>query len=215
MNWYRGQYLFPAPCGVSVKDEILALNPTCFNSNQLFSSARRLLPTWACIRPCALIHIRVWNWPQALKAQWGLFVTGGMQRATHTSADLGVSVDNKISHLVSSFDSTSVLCRYLIRVFRITMIRRVYLFGLLISFVSSAGGSLSFSLLQFVPPICQVLFFSAASVSQWLWVPPSFKGGEAIIEWLKKTFNPIFTLCRTRSITAFFVFVNYYMGKKK
>lgn len=126
-------------------------------------------PTVVCTRPPALIHIRVWNWPQALEAQWGLFVPGEMQRATHTSADLGVLVDNKISRLVSSCDSTSVLCRYLIRAFRITMIRRVYLFGLLISLVSSAGGLLPFSLLlHFVPPICQVLFFSAAFVSQWL-----------------------------------------------
>lgn len=125
-----------------------------------------------------------------------------MQRATHTSADLGVSVDNKISRLVSLCDSTSVLCRYLIRVFRITMIRRVYLFGLLISFVSSAGGSLSFSLLlHFVLPICQGLFFSAASVSQWLRVPLSFRGGEANIDRLKKTF-PQSLVCVTQSITA-------------
>lgn len=172
VKWYGGQYLFPAPCGVSVKDEILASNSTCFKSTQWFSSARRLLSTWSCTRLRALIHIRVWNWPQALEAQWGLFVPGEMQRATHTSADLGVSVDNKISRLVSSCDSTSVLRRYLIRVFRITMIRRVYLFGLLISYVSSAGGSLSFSLLlHFVSSICQVLFFSAASVSQWLRAP--------------------------------------------
>lgn len=193
MKWYGGQYLFPAGCGVSVKDEILALNPTCFKSSQSFFNARHLLSTWPCTRLRALIHIRVWNWPQALEAQWGLFVPGEMQRATHTSADLGGSVDNKISRLVSSCDSTSVLRCYLIRVFRITMIRRVDLFGLLISFVSSAGGSLSFSLLvHFVPPICQVLFFSAASVSQWLLLRVS-EAARPILTDLKR--HPIFRLC--------------------
>lgn len=105
-----------------------------------------------------------------------------MRRATHTSADLGISVDNKISRLVSSCDSASVLRRYLISVFRITMIRRVYLFGLLISLVSSDGAS---------PPFCPadlsgVVFPRRISKSAAVSAGESFSGSEADIDRLKK-----------------------------
>lgn len=174
------------------------------------------LPTWACARRCALIHIRVWNWPQPLEAQWGLFVPGEMRRATHTSADLGISVDNKISRLVSSCDSASVLRRYLSSVFRITMIRRVYLFGLLISLVSSAGASLS----SFPsPPFCPadlsgVVFLRHISKSAAVSAGESFRGSEADIDRLKKA-SLQFSDCVRRNQSLHSIIAKLYLKKKK
>lgn len=108
-----------------------------------------------------------------------------MQRGPPTRQPTWVfPLTTKLAVWFCASDSASVLRRYLISVSGITVIRRVFLFGLLISRVSSAGeASLPVSpLLHFVSALlCQVLFFfAAASLGQ------SLRVGRADIDRLQK-----------------------------
>lgn len=60
------QYLSAAACAVPVKDEILALNPPVSTQDGRSAACFPFVLAYIGICLYALLHVKVWNWPQRL-----------------------------------------------------------------------------------------------------------------------------------------------------